>query len=848
MKTIFEYNRNLLKPLMVGLVFLNLGFLASIPVHAQRARAIEAAEVTELLVTLDSAIPVQDEEELDEDDDGDSGSGKYMGGASLKTDPDLAALLKKADEFRRDGNYQVASKYWQAVLERSGDTLYSDDGETYFAMTEKVESILAQLPDDGLRAYRISADASAREVLAQAKGDYDVETLSKIVRTYFISSLGDEAAYQLGGIFLDRYDFVAGVRLLRKITDQYPDPSVPLGDVWLKLAVAYTYLGDNEQAKQSLEKAMKLSSDVDNRVREEIAALVEAAPQLTDRAVSARDWTMRMGGPRRFGVMSSLPGEYLTTDLVARWQYYIQPALEYDDDNKDGNVLIGEDSYSDSVSKTVQAKEKDFIKKWRGGGWRPAAHLLMDGSNIVFKSGGDFTVWDREPTEEVKWRPLWINYYIEDDASRTLRNMISAYGGGNNRNRKQPNQPDQVLYYADLVQHSSSIYRGVLYNIEGEVYDPGDRPKAAKKGNAGYRWGQMPRRGRTNSLTAYDVETGKLRWQQPPVKELAKKKAKSENEDSEEVLDPFDSVGFMSAPVGVGDLILVPVSQTGSIFIYAMSFDTGELVWKSYLCDEPTGGSDPFSPMDITLEGSSAYISCGTGVLFAVDPLTGMIQFARRYERTGNDDPVLHNMGITGNMIVDGWKADMVLPYGNVLLLFSSDFNNVWAIDRQTAKFKWKTENRPFGSKFDYLIGIYNDKIYLGGTESIAAISISAEGRWEWVEEFDDEKSLGRAALTPNGIYVPIEDSIAHFKLEGKDGRGDLVNRVGVRLGTGAPVGNLFSDGEKLWVVGANRLYVLGPAPPAVENEEDDSKSDEEDDTDEESDDESSTSDENKRD
>ena len=29
-------------------------------------------------------------------------------------------------------------------------------------------------------------------------------------------------------------------------------------------------------------------------------------------------------------------------------------------------------------------------------------------------------------------------------------------------------------------------------------------------------------------------------------------------------------------------------------------------------------------------------------------------------------------------------------------------------------------------------------------------------------------------------------------------------------LGTGAPVGNLYSDGLKIWVLGANRVYALG--------------------------------------
>lgn len=780
----------------------------------------------------------QDEDE--EEEDGDSGVGRYMGGAMLKTDPELASLLKKADEYKKDGNYQVASKYWQAVLERSGDTLYSDDGETYFAMTEKVESVLAELPEDGLRSYRISADAKAREIMAQAKGEFDVETLSKIVKTYFISSLGDDAAYQLAGIFLDQYDFVAATRLLRKIVDQYPQPSVSLSDVWLKLAVAYTYLGDLEMAQTALEESAKASA-ADSQTLEAVQNLVDQAPKLEDRTASARDWTMRMGTARRFGVMSPLPEDFLQGDLVSDWQFFMPPEQLFDNDTSKGRVFIGADAYSELAENSVKQKESKMIESWRSYGWRPSGHLLFQGDNVVFKTGGDFVVWDRNPGEEYKWRPLWFNFYVEDEGSRTLRQMITAYGGGT-RKRSQPNEPSHILYFSDQIQHSYSIYRNSLYNIEGEIYELGTTPSAAKTANAGYRWGQMPRRNRINALTSYDMATGKLKWRQPPPKELKQPAESDETSDSEEVLDPFDSVGFMSAPVGVGDLVLVPVSQAGSMFMYAINAETGELAWKSYLCDEPSGGSQPFSPMELTVDGSSAYISCGTGVVFALDPLTGTIQYARRYERTGKDDPSLQGVGISGTMIMDGWETDMVIPMGNILLLFGSDYDNVWAIDRQSAKFLWKTDNRPFGNKFDYLIGIYGDKIYLGGTNSIAAISIRAQGRWEWVEEFRDEKSLGRAMLTENGLYVPIEDSIAHYSLEGKNGQGEQLARVGVRTGSGAPVGNLYSDGEKIWVVGGNRLYKLAAAPPEPEQPETDEDADDEDadkdDADEDADDE----------
>ena len=84
---------------------------------------------------------------------------------------------------------------------------------------------------------------------------------------------------------------------------------------------------------------------------------------------------------------------------------------------------------------------------------------------------------------------------------------------------------------------------------------------------------------------------------------------------------------------------------------------------------------------------------------------------------------------------------------------------------------------------------------------------------WGCDQEFDDKISMGQGLLTPKGIYMPVADSIYHFSLKGKNGEAEILNKVGVDLGTGAPVGNLFSDGERFWVHGANRLYALGMKP-----------------------------------
>jgi hypothetical protein len=68
--------------------------------------------------------------------------------AVLKTDPDLEAILERAERHRADGNYRVATHFWQTVLDRSGDALFSSDDTIYYSLVQQVEKTLAELPPE----------------------------------------------------------------------------------------------------------------------------------------------------------------------------------------------------------------------------------------------------------------------------------------------------------------------------------------------------------------------------------------------------------------------------------------------------------------------------------------------------------------------------------------------------------------------------------------------------------------------------------------------------------------------------------------------------------------------------
>ena len=172
----------------------------------------------------------------------------FAGGASLKTDPELDQFLKRADLFAEDGRYDLASVLWQRVLDESSGTVMTRDDWTqqtsrrkykrYRSVIGEIEQTIANLPPAGLRTYRVTADGEAQALLSGAETKDLEEALTQVTTRYFLSSHGDDAAYRLACLRMDRFDFVGASRLLAKVLNQSPDSNIPREDLLLRMAVA----------------------------------------------------------------------------------------------------------------------------------------------------------------------------------------------------------------------------------------------------------------------------------------------------------------------------------------------------------------------------------------------------------------------------------------------------------------------------------------------------------------------------------------------------------------------------------------------------------------------------------
>lgn len=769
---------------------------------------------------------------------------------AIRTDPELEAILEKAERFKQDNNFRVATQLLQAVLERSGDALYSDDGQIYYSLVRQVEQRLSELPPEGLLAYRANADAEAKALIARGKrGDEmaspiasQIASLNQVVSKYFISSVGDDAAAKLGSLYLERYDFVGARRMFEKAI-RHPDSDLAKADLFAKLAVCDLFLGDLASAENNVAKSLDENPNLRSArlVAEKIIAIKDGDAKLgTPKVADASSVKMPLGSAERYNVSLPIDPRMHCDELVSAFQYYYEPKTRYRraSDTR-GLVLGGESAFGEAVRGTRNGIEARLVSGWKDNRWRPAGMLLFASGQIIFETAQDIVslktkdipidtslpLSGKLPAELTNWRSVWTNRFAIDYATMTRQTIERQFGGrglSSNVKKRQagPVQPvsvPEVQLFGDQIAAQMSIVGDVLYSIEGDADDGIVSRRIQVQRNT--NWGQGYTRSRSNRLVAYDLsKQGTVLWQLP-VQFTTKPKRPGPDDgfdiDAEETTGFLAEGGVMGSPVGFGDSILVPVNRGGAIWVYALDpSNGGKTIWKSFLCDEPATGAAAWPAINLSIDGSDVFVSCGLGVIFVLDASTGQVRIARRYKRSGTEDLFFRENGWGGlykKVFNEGWSSDTVIPWGRQLVCLSSDAKRIESIDRETGQLVWEQAFDPISRRLDYLIGVRNGVLYVGGAETIAAISLDT-GRLLWGGDpvFNGDVSFGKGMLTPDGIYVPAGNRILRFALTPDQPETMIkpVDDIKVDLG-GVPVGNLFSDGQRIWVHGGNRIYAL---------------------------------------
>ncbi len=714
-------------------------------------------------------------------------SGSEPDGGALKTDPETHALFARANQFAEQGRYDLASVLWQKVLDESADIVFPDkdlvqrtlehEYQRFRPAKRSVETTLAGLPPEGLRAYRIQVDGEVQSLLA-ADGRGREAALGEVVKRYFLSSRGDEAAYELACMKLDRFEFLPAARILGKILREYPTPTVSKAEVHLRLAVCAARVGDFSGAATALKG---LEGDPDSGLPESVLRAVRddiARLQKREQSEEGPAFASAPGSPANAGRMPRLPAAELPGSLKEAWSQEFALKLP------EGWPKIAIDMPFEFWSTKLTPKnDPALIALWQSRGWVPAGRILVSGDRLLFKTVNRLVCCDLSTG-----MPVWLGFRNEF-AQDAVTKAWSNYGGNTRFHNSKPFASDEVVLFGDRVNQSMVVSGNSLFTLQGKPMDVTEDYAAPKdKNTRNHPYGRQISRTRTNRLAAYNMRNGKLRWIRPAWEEG----------------DPgAESVCFMGQPVPYGGLVLVPVSKSGSLWLLGLSADTGETHWKAYLADEPPNGCSLTSPVSVAVDGGEAYVATGAGLVFALDALSGGLNWALRYPRTSAQTQ-RRSYGPGGPFLI-GWDEDTIIPVGRQLVILPSDFNYILVLDRKSGGLQWESAMRPLSDEpaSAYCLGVSDEKLIVAGPKVARAYRL-AGGRMLW--ETPLPGATGRGAFTGDAIYVPAGGKI--LRLDPETGKAAQESTVRRSKPT-EPIGNLFSDGKRLLAFGLKRIYAL---------------------------------------
>jgi outer membrane protein assembly factor BamB len=741
-------------------------------------------------------------------------------GASLKTDTEANDLLARAEHFAGQGRYDLAGKLWQTVIDSSNDLMFTRDEwvektleheyQRYRSVSRDIEATIANLPREGREGYRVKADAEAKLIMERPGNNDSEAALAEVVRRYFISSLGDDAAFELACLKLDRYEFLPAIRLLDKIINDYPSPSVDKDLVLLRLAALNARVGDPDRALKIVED---IRSRVTPAVPDKLLSLVEddimkSGGPVVQAARAGKSWPMCMGGAGRTGVMpfpEMLPERIAAPVWVQPYELNLPEAWpELATAGAKSITLNVDDPFGRGLTRGSTARKpstpKAMNESWLKHGWIPSARVLFHSGNIYFKTHNRLVCADAQSGEL-----LWLgfrNNYPSRTTSYSNRGTTEVVG-------RAPIDANEIRNFADSINQSMCIVADKILTVQGIPVDfteerstaanqPAD-PMARRRILMNRAAGGVSRM-RENRLVAYHARNGKLQWM------------RSANEPD---IDIVKKSCFAGPPVPYAGLVLVPVMEGNGMYLVAVEAEGGATQWKTFLGDDPNSGTAQNGAIIISVDGGEAYVATGAGLLFSVDAISGSMNWAVSYPRTTIKDPArerqLQRFGVWGGRGMggakfDGWHEEMIIPSGNSVIVTPADFNHLIAFDRRSGSLIWESARSPGGVDLqgEYALGVEKGRIYVAGSGVVRCYKVGG-GRLLWESVF--EAGYGRGALTENGVFVPSgKNRIIRLSLE----KGNELASIEVKALDKQPVGNLYSNGDSLYGAGLRKVYAIG--------------------------------------
>jgi outer membrane protein assembly factor BamB len=717
-------------------------------------------------------------------DETDSGSRDVLTFRLLTADRLLSLKLSRAAEHLHAGRSTKAVELWQSAIDQARHAFVTvndgreGDSDLEFRVHRPLPVALARAIADHkpelIPDWRRQFDGEARGALRLQNAALNPVN----VRRFLLTNPGSTALERLACERLDRGDFVGASRLNLMYLQLNPRRTQASIGMRKRLLVASARLGDVTTASEQLEILASLGLTPDKAIGIALAREIESASNRLQKADDS-------GTNRPAGILERLTSGSGTA----------QPPVH----STSWTTTAGEPPCGRAVDHSLAAARPspdETARLWKSTQWQPARRVVFSDGALLIKSDERLECRDARSGAQ-RWRAA--------DPGAYALNPLSLFSGSQQAGHKC-RTPSEMQLFHDRLHQDITVIDGSVYSVEGDATLSGVPEFKPPVSNAAPR--HIPRRTGASVLSAYEMSTGRLRWQLH-TRQFAEKEG------------PYET-GFLAAPVSGGESLFVPFTDHGELWLLALNRADGKLKWKHWLTREPYGGCSPWETVGMIVSERDLYVATGAGKLFAFDAPTGMPLWAVTYPRTGRSTSWRGQKTITAPNL-DGWRDNRLIPRGRRLIAVTPDCNLIFAIDRRDGALLWQMPRRTDAqaTPADYVLGATETRIIVAGGGIVRCHKV-ATGNTVW-ERTLEEPSYGRGCLTIDGVYVPIGSGLMRLALASGEltGKTDLDSLLfpgrapdGVENTAAAtPNGNLQTDGQALAVLGPNSVTLVGSSP-----------------------------------
>lgn len=170
------------------------------------------------------------------------------------------------DRFARRGAWERATKALYTIAEDQAGRFVDGKDGFIISVARKRRAVLEGLSPEGQAAYRLFYDSDAKKLFDEAEGPTEQATLERLYSSYFLTSVGDNAADRLGDLYFERGEYDRAADCWLSILRERPDSEIPPALLTVKAALALARAGRRSELEA-------IRADLADRYADEVVTL-----------------------------------------------------------------------------------------------------------------------------------------------------------------------------------------------------------------------------------------------------------------------------------------------------------------------------------------------------------------------------------------------------------------------------------------------------------------------------------------------------------------------------------------------------------------------------------------------